>query len=569
MTAPLIFYRTLIVCLATTLLIACDSSSSNNAAIPEINSFHIYTADQTIYSFNEDTKQSTKRGEFDAGEHQFIELNTDESKQGYDYAVYAFENGIYLLDYDKDNNGKITKLTQFAQNKTICSIIPKKTASRAGFSDGKASNRSTLDLPIVTIELKAEGQICDPLLNLRDKLDFSQIIDDDASKNSIIRTAGSSEAVLGGLVIDYRSGGVSASDPDADISNKGKIGFLGYDLIGSKIVFNYSVNAEKDQWSTYLASDPNIVPFSKQVSSNFVLVQGDEDLFVLNAQNLFTVNTASSTIPIQDKIDALFSNPHESMLDSSPVETNRSQNQETFLVKHDNNLFYFDSTNFTEIPFNQIQSETKIDFDLTTDNTALVVQENPDSSQTLVAISTLSGEATTILTAEKVELQVIGNEFFINTLELENAAGWQAHWFKSLNSPVTYENSRFIFAHDMRERVNTLLLLSSDDEKSEAAMIKPALYLFDKTQVNGRKKGFDKNENRVEFSFGTLNTNVSSIELSFINNDKFGKLILTGVNMDTGVGRAVREYYYFEPSETVSSQSIIDQSLRLMLRQTL
>lgn len=569
MTAPLIFLRTLSVCIATTLLIACDSGSSKKADIPEINSFHIYTSDQTIFSFNEETGISTKRGEFDAGEHQFIELNTDESKQGYEYAVYAFDNGIYLLNYDKAKNGKITKLTQFAQNHTICSIIPTKTASRAAFTDGKASNRSTLDLPIVTIELEAAGQNCDSLFNLRDKLDFSQILDDDAFTNTISRTAGTSETVLGGLVVDYRSGGSAIINQNQDLSDKGSIGFLGYDLTGSKLVFNYAIDAEKDQWSTDLDSDPTVIPFSKQVSSKLVLVQGDNDLFVLNAEKLFTINTESSDIPIQSKIDALLSDANASMLNSSTVITNRSQNDETFLVKHDNSLFYFDGANFSEIPNNQIQNETKIDFDLTSDNNALVIHENPDSSQTLLAISTLSGEATTILTAEKIELQVIGSEFFINTLELEFGAGWQAHWFKTVNSRTTYHNSRFIFAHDIRGIDNTLFLLSSDEDESEAEMIKPSLYMFDKTQSNGRKKGLNNNKSRVDFSFGKLNTNVSEIVSSVIVNDKYAKLTLRGINQDTNVGRAVSEQYFFDPSESVSAEDITDQSLKLMIRKVL
>jgi hypothetical protein len=571
MTAPLTLLRTLLVCLATALLIACESDSSNTADIPEINSFHIYTADQTIYSFNEETRISNKRGEFDSGDNQFVELDTDESKPGFDYAVYAFEKGIFLLDYDKSQNGKITKLTQYATDKLICGIIPTKTASRQSFTDGKASNRSTLDLPVLTIELAEDNLNCDPLFNLRDELDFSEIIDSDTSTSKIRKTAGSAQSVLGGLVINYASGGSAIVNTDQDLSKKGSIGFMGYDLNGSQLIFNYSVDGVKDSWSTAMFSDPGIIPFIQQVSNQHLLVQNNTDLFVVNAATLFEINAETSDIPVQSRIDKLFEVRinKDPLSDTSSVTSNRSQNPDTFLVKHNNTLLFYKDGNFAEIPTNQIQNETKIDFDLTSDNKALVIQENPDSSQTLLFISTISGESTTLLTAEKIELQVIENEFYINTLELEAGAGWQAHWFKTPTTVSTYENSRFIFAQDMREISNTLLLLSSDDALSSEQMIKPGLYKFDKTQRNGRKKGVDENKTQVDFSFGKLNTDVENIELSTIINDKYGKIIITGINDDTGVGRAAREQYYFDPSQELSSQDPEKQSLRLMNRELL
>ncbi len=569
MIAPLTFLRTFIVCLATALLIGCDSGGSSKKTTPEINSFNIYTADQIIYSYNEDTRLSTKRGEFDAGDQQFVELNTDEQKQGFEYAVYAYNNGIYLLDYDKDNNAKVHKLTQYASSKVICRIVPAKKTSRAAYVDGKASNRSTLDDTYVTIEIQATGESCDPAYNLRDKLDFYPLIDDDTNTRDTLKTAGASEMVLGGVVTNYSSGGSSLVFNDDENKQRGSTGFIGYDLTGNKIVFNYRVDENKDKWSTGLVSVPGLVPFSKQVSSTQVLVQNAEDLYVLNADNMFTINTAETDVPVQAKIDNLFSAVFETLPDTTTVETNRSQNDNTFLIKQNNSLYYFEGESFTAIPVNQIQDETKLDFDLTSNNLALVVQENPDSSQTLIAISTDSGEASTILTAEKVELQVIGSEFYINTLNLESNSGWQAHWFKTQNSPVTYSQSRFVFAEDLRSTTNTLLLLSSDEASVNDMLIKPALYIFDKTQASGRKKGLNKDKERVDFSLGKLNTDVATIQASVIINDKFGRILLTGVYDDGDAGRAVEEHYFFDPTKSTSSQNLEKQSLKLMARKVL
>jgi hypothetical protein len=569
MTAPLTLLRTLFVCSATSLLIACDSGGSSSAVIPEVNSFHIYTADQSIYSFNEETGISRKRGQFEAGEAQFVEIDIDEDKPGYDYAIYNSDNGIFLLDYDKAKSGKITKLTQYATNKIICAIIPDKTASRSAFRDGGSSNRSTLDLPVVTIELIDENQSCNPLLNYRDKLDFSALFDDDTFRNDILKTARSSSAVLGGFVIDYSSGGLFINNPNIDDTPSGKTGFMGYNLTGSEIVFDFSIDGEADRWSSNLVSDPGLIPFIKQASRDQVVVQNNRDLFVLNALPLFTINTDASNIPIQSRIDDLFAFPGYELSDTAGISTNRSQNRSNFLIQQNNNLLFFNQGNFKEIPNTPIQNASVIDFDLTFDNHALVVQENPDNTQTLLIISTVSGESTTALSAERIELQVIGSEFYLNTLELEPGSGWQAHWFRSPTSSTSYNNSRLLFATDLRAQNNTLLMLSSDAIETEANLVKPTLYLFDKTQSNGRKKGVNKDNVRVDFSFGKLNTDVGDIEFARISNARYGKIILSGINSESGEGRLVREQYYFDPSQEVSSQDPDKQSLRLMSREEL
>ena len=572
MTAPLTLLRTFFVCAATTLLIACDSGGSSSSEIPEINSFKIYTANQTIYSFNESTRISTRRADFDSGDNQFIELDTDESKPGYDYAVYAFENGIYLLDYDKANSGKITKLTQYAENKKICNIIANKTASSDGFKDGKHSNRSTLDLPIITLEIVEESEDCSPLIAARDKLDFSKINESNAFNNPITKTAGSSDAVLGGLVIDYGSGSSIISNEEVEITKKGNVGFLGFNLPGSLLKFDYRVKDERDNWSANLVADPDTYPFSKQSSTDQVVVQNNESVYVLNADSLFTINSDASNIPIQSRIDALFQAPIYVLPEISTIETNRSQNTSTFLIRQHNNLYYFENGNFKPIPNNPIQNGTIVDFDLTKNNQALVVLENPDTSHTLLVISTQSGESTTLLTADKVELQVIDNEFYINTLVLEPGSGWQAHWFRTPTSFTSYNDSRFLFANDKREMQNTLLILCSDSGLPAADMINPAIYIFDKSRSNGRKPGIEKIGNtnvQVDFSYGQLNTDVSEIELISIINDRYGRLIITGINKETGAGQAVREHYYFDPSESLSSQDPDEQSLRLMHREIL
>lgn len=565
MTAPLTFLKVTFVFLACTLMIACHSDGNKKREIPDINTFNIYTSNNIIYSFNEETGISTQRGEFDSGEKQFVELNTDEDTQGFEYAVYVDDNSIYLLNYDKESNAKTIKLAEIDENQVVCGLIPRKRASKKSFVDNISSNRSTIDFPIISIEYQESGFSCSPNNNSRDTLDFSSVLETPSNTTDIKITSGKSEFVLGGLVADYDTAG--SVNQAADIGSRG---FLGQNLSGNQITFDYIADEINDNWSSaFMPSTGSQV--IKQVTKNHVLVQNDEDLFVLNAQKLFTVNTDESSQPVQEQIDIMFSTPVITFNSPSAVKSNIRQNDNTFLVQHENTLYFYESQKFTQIPSNETpssQNAQKIYFDLTSDDTALVIQEE-NGIQTLIAISTDSGESTTILSAIQIEFYIINNQFYVNTLELEAGTGWQAHWFKKVNNNYTsktYENSRFIFAVNLQEQRNDIYLLSSNDAISDEEMIKPSLYKFDSSQRNGRKKGRDSNNNTVDFSFGKLNTDVSNIETSIIVNELFAKITLQGINEDTGVGRSVIEQYYFNPSQSQAAPDTNEQSLQLMTR---
>ena len=187
--------------------------------------------------------------------------------------------------------------------------------------------------------------------------------------------------------------------------------------------------------------------------------------------------------------------------------------------------------------------------------------------QTLLAISTVSGVASTIITASQIEFYIIGNEFYVNTFESQTNSGWQAHWFRPLNNTFTsktYDHSRFIFAKDLRGTRNSIYLLSSNDENSGIRLIKPSLYIFDKGEVNGRQKGRTKDNASVDFSLGNLNTNVSDVISSVITNDIYGRIILKGINEDTGAGQAVEEYYYFDPTQNISEEHLFLMSRKAL-----
>lgn len=574
MTAPLTYLKVLFLFSASTLLIACHSSSSNDSPTPEINTFHIYTSGQKFYSFNEQNENagiSTKRGEFDEGANKFLELNTDEDKQGFEYAIYVLKNSIYLFNYNKDANGETIKLADISSNQTICGLIPHKTASAASFSDKAKSNRSTLDLPIVTIEYQQDDKSCDPEFNRRDTLTFNSVIKDSNKTSEIKKTQGKAENVLGGLIINYNANATLLTNND--IETYDETGFLGQDLSGNELVFNYTSKSNTSQWETSYYTSTGIQTIH-QASSNHVVVRNDEKVYVLNTAELFDINKENDSIPVQDKLDRLFSKETEIFDSNYPITFNQNQNEDTFLLKHDNSLFYYSSPKFTKIPANETlaaQNATKIEFDLTRNNTALVIQET-NNIQTLLAISTASGQSTTIISANKIEFNIIDDEFYVNTLESQAGAGWQAHLFKRLNSTYTsksYTDSRFIFASDLRSKNNTIYLLSSDNESSEAILIKPSLYLFDPAQANGRGKGQASDKTFVDFSFGEFNTDISNIISSRIVNDIYGVIKLNGINGDSGVGQSVEELYYFNPSQSVANPSISEQSLKLMLRKVL
>jgi hypothetical protein len=568
MTAPLTYLKVFLLFSTSILLIACHSSSSTDPAIPDINTFHIYTSDQTIYSFNEDTRLSTKRGEFDSGNNKFLELNTDETKQGYEYAIYVYENAIYLMNYDKESNGQTIKLAQVGSSQAICSIIPHMTSSKAGFSDKIASNRSTLNLPKITIEYPKKGGECDPEFNQRDTLDFASVLKDPTNNTSTIRTLGRSENVIGSLIIDYNSTTIEPLKNTTHSYNQ--TGFLGQDLSGNKLVFKYTTESKDDQWETSFYPSTGIQTIH-QASNKHVVVRNDQDVFILDSASLFKINNdAAGSTPVQEKLDALFSNSALENLDTNnSISFNKSQNEDSFLLMHDNTLYYYSLSKFNQIPSNETQAAQnaiKTKFDLTKDNTALVIQQ-ANNLQTLLAISTVSGQSQTIISASKIEFYIIDNEFYVNTYESEAKAGWQAHWFRKVNSTYissTYDHSRFVFSKDLRQKRNSIYLLSSNDKVDGSNIIKPALYAFDNSQNNGRKKGRDENNNTVDFSFGSLNTNVSDVVSSVISNDIYGKIVLKGINEDNNIGQAVEEHYYFNPSQDISKEHLLLMSRKVL-----
>lgn len=575
MIAPLNFLKVSCLFLTSIVLLACNSSGSNSAKIPDINTFRIYTFDQVIYSFNEETGISTKRGEFDLGENQFIELNTDESKQGYEYAAYIFENTIYLLNYDKASNARTIELAELSSSRVICGITPLKTASRASFADNGKSNRSTLDLPIVMIEYKEDDQDCGSEFNPRDRLDFTSVIENAEATRDIVKSASTSDTVLGGHIIDYASYNSSLTLVDEE-TDKGSSGFLGKKTsktnaeIVETLKFNFKIDGENDQWEKVLSPSAG-VQVIKQVSNKQVLIQEGTEIYILKTPKLFTINTENSSTPIQDQIDAMFSSSYLTLENDVAIESNNSQNTDTFVLKQNNALYFYASGSFKQIPTNETplaQSATKIKFDLTSDNTALVIQE-ANNIQTLIAIAPVTGLSATILSAEKIEFYIVGNEFYVNTLELEPGTGWQAHWFRKSNNgfaKTTYNNSRLLFIQNSQEELNSIYLLGSDNEVSDSNIIKPSLYKYDKNQNNGRKKGRSSNNGSVDFSFGQLNTDVSNVTDSIIVNDIYGKIILNGINEDSGVGRSVEEHYYFNPSQVIADPDIDEQSLTLIRR---
>lgn len=582
MIAPLKFIKISLLLLTSFILTACHSDSSNNSKTPDINTFNMYTYDQKIYSFNEDTGSSTKRGEFNVGENQFIELNTDEEKQGYEYAVYVFENSVYLLNYDKDSNAKRIELAELYSSQEVCGLIPHKTASEKSFADKGKSNRSTLDLPIITIEYKQENQVCDPELNTRDTLNFSTAIkENEDNLLDIFKTTGKSEDILGGHIIDYSSDNNSRLDQifedDDDIDyDYGASGFLGKKTaianteIIDTIVFSYKVDGIHDQWEKVLSPSAGVQKIS-QVSNDQVLVQEGKDIYILKTEKLFTLNTEENSTPIPDRINSLFLNPYLTLDDNTAITSNPTQNDDTFIIKQNNKIYFYQDEKFQVVPANEapvVQNTTKIKADLTDNDIVLVLQES-NNIQTLVAIPGKTGLSSTVLSADSIEFHIIGDEFYANSLNFGQNIGWQAHWFKKNNDNFvrkTYNDSRFLFTKNLQAKSSDLYLLSSDTPSIDNKIIDPSLYKYDRKQSNGRKKGKSKKSGTIAFSYGKLNTNVSDIINSTIINDIYGRITLKGINKDSGAGRSAEEYYYFNPSQSVTTQNINKQSLKLIKR---
>ena len=497
---------------ATLFLSACSTTDAPAESSIEINTLNLYFAPTTlngddvigIYSFNPDNGLSTLRDthleEENPGEVKALTLDTDRDKQGYEYFAYVKDdefqkNAVYLLNYDKDTNGKITKLWAFEGK--VCSLSPRLATTESIISDKDLNatrliNQQTID--ISTSDLNT----CDPETDNRFELSFDFEAVFIAEQITLKQTNFASRATI----IDFNH--IDRSNIQSDGSGeiiRGRHGELGDDRNG-----NISLLASDGStvWSTPLP-DAASTFYAFQVNNTDVLLQIADKLYSLPSATLFDAASIDldTNAPTTSLLDSLFDTFKLTLIDADLTKPITIQQNDTTLVIQDGKkLLYLNDGEFEEAySFADKPEIIEISFHLTTRNTILVEQIH-DSFSTLVSLIRAADNTWQTSSspfgsnqADEFQVYVDNNDTYITSLNLGtfgNSAGWEAHLssFNSDNNQVftqSYTNSIFLLPEESDTKNRSLFLLSSEPDTAPYPLIDPKIYRFDSSRANGRE----------------------------------------------------------------------------------
>jgi hypothetical protein len=585
------------------LLAGCTPDRSEPPAPADINTLNIFFNNQSIHFFDSESDTSTELATFDAATEKFtkvIELNTNSNKQGYEFAAYASDDTIYLLDYDKDSVTRTHKLTEI--NAQLCGIAPSDLPSQYAYEDKHPSGRSIMHATEVILALtdhEAESDTACASENVHyESVSFDNLFDDDTRNDTVFERSllanGTASAEVNiveptaVLIIDYGTGNTALTEEEIEaeqeLPNDALFGHLYYEHESRNLNFKYTLDDIDFAWSTqFPESETGNSVSIWQASTSDVLIKQNENLFVIPVSKFFNIDDFDNdiTVPIQNRIDALFSTPNQ-VFESDPglITLNKSKRNDSFVIKTQNKLLYYpnpDDTNFIALPRSESAdslTKIKLDFDLTANNEVLVLKQDSETKQRLSIISTTSQEESTLVTtegnelvADRVEFHILESTFFANTFNLDQNTTWQAHKFNKLNenyATETYENSRLLYLLNLHEPIDSLILISTNSNNPATSDIMeiPSLYDFDADIDSGRKQARNEDNILVDLSFGWFNSNISDLTSGTIINDLYSRL-----NFDANHETIdVKELYFFNPSQEIPDPSINEQSLTLLTR---
>ncbi len=592
---------TLTLSLGLVSLTACTTDHKDPADPPEVNTYNAYikhgdelSVNSSIYHYliKNDTLSTYKIADFTPAESGFenaIFLNTDAQKQGFEYIAYVIESPenkhtIKLFDLDKENKGKHYSLATI--NANLCGISSKVIPSEHAFTFKRASNISTKDKPEVILQL-SESNTCDEP-HYFEKIDFSNILDDNSRNDtnfeqSMVKGNDNTQA----LVINYNSGQTLASEESqGDEELQGDYGYVIYKEEFSQLSFIYSEiddsnTIQSKSWSTEI---PEAEPFfAQQVSSNYVLFQLGQKLYVILTSVLFDIASSDNTSqPAQARIDKLFEQPTMELPPSynAVITTNEPIQTSSFVVNAGNQLFLYADGSFKEIRNNQNDSEdTLLTFLLNENNDTLVLAEEAGQTDRLSIISA-TGDQNFSMDAEEISIAINNNIFYANSHNPDLGTGPQAHLLAKEDSnfkATSFDNSLLLHIHDMTSEHDLALLISSEPEKNVSGtrqLTGSYLYKFDGSRDNGRAlaQSSRKNENgkteyrSVDFSYGIFN---QLTDISFYNgiivNDYYGLLNIQANTSVDGIKQHAEFSFVFQSEQETPDPDIEDQSLSLLL----
>ncbi|MDX1453559.1 MAG: hypothetical protein R3183_13450 [Oleiphilaceae bacterium] len=493
-----------------------------------------------LYSLRSNANAPTVLARFDKGEGQLVPLDTDTDRQGYEYALLAFEKNVHLINYDKNASNLPKPL--IATEGDICAIHPMPKVDKKTVDDPERVVPIVEHQEAFFVETNAEGA-CSDNANSVYKVEFAF----DGSQSYTI-TEANYAYLNGGLIVNYGVGQSFEADEDS--------GFWGYDHMANSLIF-FDANFDP-LWSTFFntpATNAEIV----QGSRDQVIIKADNEIFVISVRDVFEtgvveeLNNRVPTLPASSDIRALLSAaPSLTLSSGDALEHDIIQGTRNMVVIDQFDVYTYnsESNKFDDLGIAQPIGVTDVDGFLRSSDAVLFLLKTTDSEQIVSHIDLDGGtESASILRAQRVSIFNDNNRTYINSYASLNHTFTVIEIDASL-LPTTFSDSLIVAANDAREGLGNkdFYILTSAATPIEDALITPTLFRFDPEEVDGHARIIE-NGNLVKFTYGMLNSDVSQIAAASVLNDEYALLSTSDANGDFF-------NYVFEPEDEDSLRQI-------------
>jgi len=559
-------------------LSACSRDPDEPEEIPEINSFNIFFTEEEsssgvkrgfINAFDFETNTATVVDTFTAGDSMAIALDTDEEKEGFEYAAYVKNGAVHLLDFDKEFGKQTEELREFTS--TICGLHTSVIASQTAFDRQSDYYLTERDAPTVLVQVN--NSACDRETDQYYKLSFNP---DNFGRITESGFASSSE-VIGThfLAPNY----INPANEDGEIE-RGTTLRLGFDSVGQTIRLSNEDGAILAEASL---ENTSITPKFTKVGSSYIVVQNDLDIYTIPQSDLIdiaaTLSDTDAIAPNENLFALLFETSTLTLNSSTSTQVNIEHNGIDFIVDDSGILRLFRDNAFKEL--SDVTTLNSYLYALDTRGlTYLVSDYGTHKSLSTIANPGVGSPSILISIADDIEIKSTNRRMFINSINSEQFSGWRLTEI-SEDETRFVNNSAFVAAANLTENDSTIyILFSNDDEVSSNALINPALYAYDPDAndalgffQDGNNEDLpesdsddSKIEEKISKRYGFLNKNLSGFPLSIFGTNFQSNVEFAGITVFTTDESSPMRSYFFKPNFVDDPDNITEDNKLALLR---
>jgi len=492
-----------LICLAlfTMLLSACSRDLDEPKKVPEINSLNIFFEEVEYEGIRRGVVRSIDYAEGDGlpkvrdfyspGENMAIALNTDAEKQGFEYAIYAENNGqsnqIRLLDYDKEFNGDIEVLQNFQA--TICGVHSVVVSNPEAFDKDSDFALTALDDNAVIVSVNDDS--CDNETNQQYRIRFKRNNFDEFEITE--RRSVSSAELYGAHFFD--PGFVQPVEDDSDNEDEsedngvqepippGEGLWIGYDTVGNTL----RLRTDEGVILSETAFSSIQTPTFTVIGDSTIVIQADSDIYVIQQEDLKLVASGATNSP-----DGLSPENNFAKIVQSSNLTLSDDSENPALVEHNSIDFIIDDAGslrlFRDNKFKLIEDLSSLrdyQFGLSQNGLTYIVSDfETHKSLTTRFNPDVSDSNTLIANAADIDFRIIGDDVLLNSINSEQFSGWRSTKIDNENVDEFVDNAAFLFTYDSDEQKDKAYILYSESPSAET-LINPGVYVYDPEADNG------------------------------------------------------------------------------------